>query len=61
MRRIGDRPQRTLAGPAAVAGLGLVTGTPVRARFFPAPADTGVVFVRADLPAGRPSRPGPTG
>ena len=56
MRRIGSRPQRTLARPAEVRGVGFVTGAAVRVRFLPAPADTGVVFVRADLP-GRPATP----
>ncbi|MGL6095141.1 MAG: UDP-3-O-acyl-N-acetylglucosamine deacetylase [Fimbriiglobus sp.] len=56
MRRIGYRQQRTLACPAEVRGVGFVTGARVRVRFLPAAADTGVVFVRTDLP-GRPATP----
>ncbi len=36
--------------------MGFVTGCPVRARFLPAEADTGLVFVRTDR-AGRPETP----
>ncbi len=54
MRRIGYRHQRTLATAAEVRGVGFVTAAMVRLRFHPAPPDTGVVFVRADLP-GRPA------
>lgn len=54
MRVIGHRSQRTLAGPAEVSGVGFVTGVRVRARLLPAAADTGVVFVRTDRPAGPP-------
>lgn len=54
MRVIGHRYQRTLAAPAEVRGVGFVTGAAVRARFLPAPADTGVVFRRADLPGSLP-------
>lgn len=56
MRRIGYRHQRTLSGPAEVRGVGFVTGANVRLRFSPAPPDTGLVFVRTDLP-GRPATP----
>ncbi|MBY0230795.1 MAG: UDP-3-O-acyl-N-acetylglucosamine deacetylase [Gemmataceae bacterium] len=56
VRRHSTRPQRTIARPAAVAGPGILTGSPVRLRFQPAPADTGAVFVRADLP-GKPRLP----
>lgn len=56
MRVIGHRYQRTLAAPAEVCGAGFITGARVRARLLPAPADTGVVFRRADLP-GAPSTP----
>lgn len=37
-------------------GVGFVTGATVRLRFRPAEADTGLVFVRTDLP-GRPETP----
>ena len=45
--------QRTLAREIAYEGVGLHTGEPCRARFQPAPPDSGVVFVRCDLP-GKP-------
>jgi len=35
--------------PAEVFGVGFLTGANVRLRFCPAPADTGIVFVRTDL------------
>ena len=54
MRLIGYRYQRTLAADAAVEGAGLVTGAGVRLRLRPAPAGTGVVFRRTDLPAAQP-------
>jgi UDP-3-O-acyl N-acetylglucosamine deacetylase len=56
VRRIGYRHQRTLAAAAEVTGVGFVMGRRVRLRFHPAPPDTGVAFVRADLP-GRPRTP----
>ena len=49
MRRHSHRPQRTLARPAEVAGVGFLTGADVRLRFLPAPPCTGVVFTRTDL------------
>jgi UDP-3-O-[3-hydroxymyristoyl] N-acetylglucosamine deacetylase / 3-hydroxyacyl-[acyl-carrier-protein] dehydratase len=42
--------QRTLAGPASFEGVGLHTGARVRITFRPAEADSGIVFVRTDLP-----------
>lgn len=56
MRKHSHRPQRTLARPAEVVGVGFLTGATVRLRFLPAPPETGVVFVRSDLP-GRPHLP----
>lgn len=50
MRRIGYRHQRTLAHSAELAGAGFVTGQRVHVRLLPAPPDTGILFVRADLP-----------
>jgi UDP-3-O-[3-hydroxymyristoyl] N-acetylglucosamine deacetylase len=47
------RKQRTLAGIAAVEGVGYWSGQDVRVEFHPAPPHSGVVFVRGDLP-GRP-------
>lgn len=50
MHPIGFRPQRTLAAPAEVSGVGFVTGARVRLRFLPAGPDQGVTFVRTDRP-----------
>ena len=44
-----SRRQRTIAREAEMEGRGLFTGQPVRVRFRPAPADTGLVFTRVDL------------
>ncbi len=41
--------QQTLAGPAVFAGVGLHTGQRVRAAILPAPADTGILFLRTDV------------
>ncbi|MCC6661819.1 MAG: UDP-3-O-acyl-N-acetylglucosamine deacetylase [Phycisphaerales bacterium] len=49
-------PRRTVAGPAHVAGVGLFSARPVTLEFRPAPAGTGLVFRRMDLP-GRPEVP----
>lgn len=49
MKRVNYRFQRTIARPAEVHGIGYLTGQDVRLRFRPAPASTGVVFVRTDL------------
>ncbi|MCR4414601.1 MAG: UDP-3-O-acyl-N-acetylglucosamine deacetylase [Thermoguttaceae bacterium] len=43
------RPQRTIARPAVVTGFGFWSGRDVRLEFRPAPADSGIVFVRSDL------------
>lgn len=45
MRRL----QRTLEKPVEIQGTGLFTGQPAALRLLPAPADTGIVFVRTDL------------
>ncbi len=50
------RPQRTIARETEVRGVGFLTGADVQVRFRPAVADSGVVFVRADLPE-RPAVP----
>lgn len=42
--------QRTIAREATVRGIGFVTGVDVELRFKPADADTGLLFVRTDLP-----------
>lgn len=41
--------QHTLAAPAIIAGVGVHTGQRVRVSIRPAPADTGVVYVRTDV------------
>lgn len=43
--------QRTLKTLISAAGVGLHTGQKVRLTLRPAPADTGIVFRRVDLPA----------
>jgi len=48
--------QCTLCEPVEIKGVGLFFGKPVNLRCLPAAADTGVVFVRTDLP-GRPRIP----
>ena len=40
--------QQTIERPVELAGRGLFTGEHVSLRFVPAPADTGIVFVRSD-------------
>ena len=47
--------QHTLAASVGCEGVGLHSGSPVRLTLRPAPADTGVVFVRTDV-AGRDGR-----
>jgi len=44
------RAQQTLACSVEVEGFGYWTGRDVKVRFRSAPANTGIVFVRADLP-----------
>jgi UDP-3-O-[3-hydroxymyristoyl] N-acetylglucosamine deacetylase len=50
------RKQHTISAPTAVAGVGYWTGCDVRVEFRPAAANTGIVFVRRDLP-GKPQIP----
>jgi UDP-3-O-acyl N-acetylglucosamine deacetylase len=50
------RKQQTIAANATVTGFGYWTGHDVRVEFRPAAADTGIVFVRSDLP-GNPRIP----
>lgn len=45
--------QQTLKKSYSFEGRGLHTGKPVRARLCPAPADSGIVFVRTDLGGAR--------
>ena len=42
--------QRTIRKRARVQGVGLHTGRPAQLTFGPAPEDTGIYFVRTDLP-----------
>lgn len=44
------RPQRTLGCSVEVEGFGYWSGSDVKVRFRSAPANTGIVFVRSDLP-----------
>lgn len=44
-----DQHEHTLAGPAICAGVGVHSGERVRLSIRPAPAGTGIVFVRADV------------
>lgn len=56
MRILGYRQQRTLAADAVVEGCGFLGGAKVQVTFRPAPENTGVLFVRSDLP-GKPTIP----
>jgi UDP-3-O-[3-hydroxymyristoyl] N-acetylglucosamine deacetylase / 3-hydroxyacyl-[acyl-carrier-protein] dehydratase len=47
---IASRPQRTIAREAGVRGISFLGGRDVEIRFRPAEADSGVVFLRSDLP-----------
>jgi UDP-3-O-[3-hydroxymyristoyl] N-acetylglucosamine deacetylase len=42
--------QRTIRQKVTVEGIGLHTGAPTKLTFCPAPEDTGIYFVRRDLP-----------
>tara|TARA_Y100001960_G_scaffold327781_1_gene415021 strand:+ start:2348 stop:3754 length:1407 start_codon:yes stop_codon:yes gene_type:complete len=42
-------PQKTIAKPVTLEGVGLHTGSKVKLSFLPAEEDTGYVFVRSDL------------
>ena len=50
------RKQRTIAAAVAVEGVGYWSGREVRVEFRPAAANSGIMFVRADLP-GNPRIP----
>ncbi len=52
---IQDR-QRTIREPAELKGIGLHTGEEVVVRFLPSPPNSGIRFIRTDLPD-RPSMP----
>ncbi|MGA2797023.1 MAG: UDP-3-O-acyl-N-acetylglucosamine deacetylase [Thermoguttaceae bacterium] len=44
------RKQRTLVAPVKIEGVGYWSGRDVKVEFRPAPAGSGIVFVRRDLP-----------
>ncbi len=50
VRCFAYRFQRTLARPVDVPGVGLISGLPSRIRLRPADVNTGIVFIRSDLP-----------
>ncbi len=49
MTVVEDHSEKTLVGPAIIAGVGVHTGRRVRLAVRPAPAGTGIVFVRTDV------------
>lgn len=49
VKTVAQRCQRTIARTAQVQGIGFLTGARVHVCFHPAPANTGIVFVRTDL------------
>ncbi|HUV39745.1 MAG TPA: UDP-3-O-acyl-N-acetylglucosamine deacetylase [Planctomycetota bacterium] len=49
-------PQTTIARPVEINGVGLFSGRPVSVKLIPADPDTGVTFIRTDLP-GSPEVP----
>ena len=51
-----SEPQQTLTKDVFMNGIGIHAGQPVSVRIRPAPPDTGIVFVRTDLPH-RPTIP----
>ncbi len=53
LEMIPTRNQRTIAAPTVVEGIGYWSGQDVRVEFRGAEIDSGIVFVRSDLP-GRP-------
>ena len=48
------RQQRTLRTPVEFTGVGLHSGERIQARVLPAAPDTGVEFVRTDMPESEP-------
>jgi UDP-3-O-acyl N-acetylglucosamine deacetylase len=54
VRCLHYRFQRTLANPADISGIGFISGNAVRVRLKPAPADTGIAFVRTDRKSSTP-------
>jgi UDP-3-O-[3-hydroxymyristoyl] N-acetylglucosamine deacetylase len=51
---LASSPQTTLASTCRIAGVGIHGGNPVTLTLAPAPADSGVVFVRTDVAERRP-------
>jgi len=51
-----SRIQQTILSPVSYSGIGIHTGNQVELTFHPAPAGTGIVFKRVDLP-GQPVVP----
>jgi UDP-3-O-[3-hydroxymyristoyl] N-acetylglucosamine deacetylase len=49
LRATIDHRERTIVAPAICAGVGVHTGDRVRLAVRPAPAGTGIVFVRTDV------------
>lgn len=49
-RLVAGRAQQTIERPVALSGLGLHTGAVVQMQLLPAPAGTGLLFKRTDLP-----------
>src|SRR5262249_33960584 len=49
LKKLGQRYQPTIAQSTQVRAVGFLTGAEVRLHFPPAPADTGVVFLRTDV------------
>jgi UDP-3-O-[3-hydroxymyristoyl] N-acetylglucosamine deacetylase len=56
LKCLGHRQQRTIARRVEVSGVGFLTGADVHVTFSPGKPDTGVVFVRTDVP-GHPTIP----
>ena len=46
--------QKTLNSTAEVVGVGLHTGEKSKLLFKPAPAETGIIFIRTDIPNSEP-------
>ena len=42
--------QKTIAREIMYSGIGLHSGAEVKMKLSPAPVDTGIVFIRTDLP-----------
>lgn len=48
------RNQNTIARPATVEGIGFLGGADILLKFFPAPANHGITFLRTDIPDAEP-------